>query len=356
LRSRRIPGTPETVAAIQNAVRAPPTTAVGVGTVAKAGFAPPKPTLPGESPSDLDKLKQVAGKDLRVVVRCRWCGTDSVFTSAMLEEAVQSGQQKSLVYLNVLSAGDQALLEAIKETTGAAGLKASYANAAFVLANLSLVTVLVTTLGLSKSDEIGSKLTDVFPAICLMIALVAGAAAIVCSLIAIRATVSEVRIENLESVRTYLNSQVTSRAKWSRRSLWGLGIALFAVVAAFIIVLVNDLKDSHEPSGTLKVAIDPASLNLTVDTAWSGAPEDSSMMLIAATTTGGIRLPEDIAVKEGEAETSDTIHVPREASDVTLTITSTLVGEDAKPISDASKRACFTVPTTGAIIKLDKCP
>jgi hypothetical protein len=351
---------PETVAAIENAMRATPTTVVGVGVVTTKGLGA-EPTPPPDSPQDIAKLVDlIKGTTLRTFVHCRYCATDSTFTSEMLAEAQKSSIEPARVQLNPPSAGDLALIEAIKETTGAAGLKASYANAGFVLANLSLLTVLVTTLGLSKQDEIGSKLTDTARAICLAIALVAGALAIIFSLFAIRATVSDVVVENLEDVRTYLSDQVRDRAGYSTSSLLMLGVALFSVVVGFIIVLAGDVTDNNTPSGTLKVAIDPGSLNVTVDASWTNAPEGSSMTLIAATTSGGTLLSDNITSKKGAAKTSETIRVTRQASDDTLTITTALVstthvGQREKTTTDASKQECYKVPTTGGITKLDKC-
>lgn len=350
---------PEAVAAIENAVGATPTTAVGVGVVPLSAWHAPEPIPP---PQDLDRLVGlVAGKSVRAVVHCRFCATDSIVTSEMLIEAHKSKPGPARLYLNPPSAGDLALIEAIKETTGSAGLKASYANAGFVLTNLSLLTVLVTTLGLSKQDEIGSKLTDTVPAIFLAIALLAGVFAIIFSLFAIRATVRDVVIENLEDVRTYLSGQVRDRAGYSTSSLLMLGVALFAVVVGFIIVLAGDVTDNNTPSGTLKVAIDPGSLNVTVDASWTNAPKSSNMTLTAATTSGGTLLSEDITTKKGAAKTSETIRVARQSTEDTLTVTTALVsimhmGQQETTTTVDSKQDCYKVPATGGITKLDKCP
>lgn len=338
--------TDEAVAAIHAALTDPPTV---VALVDGAESAPPR----RRRRYTLSKVRElVAQTPLRTQVSCRKCSTVSIFSDSLLRDPdIDSANPEILLMLP--TPGDDALAEAAKGISGLGALKASTANAAFVIANLALLTTLVTTLGITKTEEIGEKVVSGGNAVLLAIAAVFALLAIYSALRALTVTTAELRPANLEAVRTLINEEVKTRAKWSRRSVNWLLAAAAAVLAPFVWTLVVGDPSDDDPKASLSVMVDPGSRDVAVEASWEAAPADSRLFLQVASEEEGILGQESSPTKDGTAEAKRTVRIP--AGYGLTTIETRLRDSKGEDVDGALERVCLSAPAVGGLNTVD-CP
>jgi hypothetical protein len=298
----------------------------------------------------LDRLRQrISGKNFRITVDCETCKTVSILADELINEAEPAPRARHVdIHLLAQGPSDKALLEAGKAVIGLSTLKSATTNAAFVTANLALITTLVTTLGLVKTDAIDTTLASSDKQWLLIAAAISGVLALILALGAQIVTFQKVHAANLEEVREYLNQEIAWRSTMSALSVIFLGIAAVSVAAAFIWVLTE--KESASPSGSLTVTVNGATLGVGIDSSWNDAPKKSQMRV---TVTSGAEVPVNVNkdTKDGSASVQTSFSASRPSTPSkksSFTITSKLVTAQGSDVTGASKKQCVTVPASGA--------
>ena len=347
--------TNEANASLEDFLRSAPDLAAPPAAAAPASLSISTDEERGEAANQLQTYdlaalrKKVNGENFRIQVHCETCQTVSILSDELIDEARPAeGAGHVDIHLLLPSPSDQALLDAAKGVVGLSALKSATANAAFVTANLALITALVTSLGLVKAEDIGTALTSSGKKWCLAVAAICGALALVLALFAQVVTFRKIHPANLEEVRTFLNKEIEWRARHSGLSLVFLGIAAGAVAVGFVWILYAPAHAS--PNGSLSTSLNATTLDVDIDSSWNDAPKQSHMTLMATSRTETpILIDED--TKGGSASITTSFRATRPAGSVNqsmFTITSKLVSDQGQDMPDAIKRQCVTVPVVGA--------
>jgi hypothetical protein len=303
--------TPSAIAVLRRFLEADTDTAAWAPATAQAAVGPLGGVESGEdaeeadgasAPWDIATIKAMLAEKLQadrlnLVVSCPDDDGSVVLTDNAIREAIPGVAYTKIELLPPTPAEAQ-LIEASKGITGLDALKSSTSTAVLVIANISLVTAVVTTLGLVKADEIGSKLNSGWKLVLLLTAVLFGVLAIGFALWAQAGSKQDLDADDLVEVRSF----IAKNTRWRMRlSIWSLIALILAMgfVTASVAYAAADTS-AQTPTGDLSVDVTPPS-TFSVSGSWSDAPADSVARLTIA-NAAAVVFARSVDVSQGAAK------------------------------------------------------